>query len=230
MSNNIPQKINSFLSGLKRTYDQQGQLGKLLFPGLFLLSFCCGSLALFSLLRSRGAANVVPSPVVSPSQGVGATPTSLFNFGPVTFTPFPTLPPPTAFPTFTPASTGSPTLTQIVPTATITLFPSSTNPPATATNSGSVTIIAVDKPAEYVDIQNLSSATVDLNGWTLVSEMGNQACKLRGVLLPNEIIRVWARRGSPGLSCRYPINIWNDNTLDPAVLYDPQGKEVSRYP
>jgi lamin tail-like protein len=88
----------------------------------------------------------------------------------------------------------------------------------------------VDKPLEYVDIQNLSNAPVDLQGWRLVSETGNQSCALRGVLQPNEVLRVWARRGTPGLSCRFPINIWNDNQADPAVLYNAQGQEVSRVP
>jgi hypothetical protein len=88
----------------------------------------------------------------------------------------------------------------------------------------------VDKPAEFVEIQNLSNAEVNLRGWRLVSETGNQSCTLRGTLQPNEVLRVWARRGDPGLDCGFPINIWNDNASDPAVLYDPQGEEVSRFP
>jgi hypothetical protein len=38
------------------------------------------------------------------------------------------------------------------------------------------------------------------------------------------------RTGISGFSCGYLINIWNDNQADLAVLYDSQGKEVSRYP
>jgi len=71
---------------------------------------------------------------------------------------------------------------------------------------------------------------VNLRGWKLVSETGNQACNLRGTLQPNEVLRIWTHVGSPGLSCGFSFNIWNDNQSDPAVLYDPQGKEVSRYP
>jgi len=53
---------------------------------------------------------------------------------------------------------------------------------------------------------------------------------LNGVLQPGEVLRVWARRGDTGLNCGYDFNIWNDERADPAVLYDPQGKEISRYP
>jgi hypothetical protein len=91
-------------------------------------------------------------------------------------------------------------------------------------------IVNVDKPAEYAELRNLGTAAVDLGGWRLVSETGNQSCPLEGVLQPNEVLRVWARRGNPGISCRFAFNIWNDNQSDPAVLYDAQGKEVSRYP
>jgi hypothetical protein len=161
----------------------------------------------------------------------------LFNFGTVTFAPFPTFPTATAFPTLTPLSTETPTPTQILPTSTGTSLPTVTNPPATATNppatatsSGSVLIITVNKPTEYVDIQNFNNAPVDLSGWKLVSETGNQSCPLRGVLQPNEVLRVWARKGDPGLSCRFSFNIWNDNQADPAVLYNSQGEEISRSP
>jgi hypothetical protein len=89
----------------------------------------------------------------------------------------------------------------------------------------------VNKPAEYVEIQNFSQTPVNLRGWRLVSETGNQSCNLRGTLEPNEVLRVWARRGNPGFDCRLGNNdIWLDNAADPAVLYNPQGEEVSRFP
>ncbi len=236
MIENISKQINSFLSALKTTYSQQGQVGKILLPALFLLASCCLCSILISLfpLGSRNSPASVPSPIILPSQGIVATPTALFNFGTVTFAPFPTFPSSTALPTLTagqpPTESPTPIPTQIVPTATGTSLPTVTNPPATPTIGGSVLIVAVNKPMEYVDIQNLRNAPVDLQGWRLVSETGNQSCTLRGVLQPNEVLRVWAGRGTPGLSCRFPINIWNDNQADPAVLYDAQGQEVSRSP
>ncbi|HLO14174.1 MAG TPA: lamin tail domain-containing protein, partial [Anaerolineales bacterium] len=234
MIENIKKQINSFLSALKTSYSQQGPTGKFLIPALFLLVICCLCSITISLLRPRNSPTTGPSPIGIASQGSVATPTALFNFGPVTFTPFPTFPPPTAFPTFTPPPTATETPTSIaptgVPTETATLIPTSTNPPATATNSGYVLIIRVNKTREFVDIQNLSNGPVDLSGWRLVSETGDQSCTLSGVLQPSEILRIWARKGNSGFSCRFSSNIWIDNRLDPAVLYDPQGNEVSRYP
>jgi hypothetical protein len=88
----------------------------------------------------------------------------------------------------------------------------------------------MDKVAEYVEIQNLTQAAVNLRNWRLVSERGSESCPLRGMLEPNEVLRIWARRGDPGFDCRLGREIWSDTEVDPAVLYDAQGKEVSRYP
>jgi hypothetical protein len=88
----------------------------------------------------------------------------------------------------------------------------------------------MDKRAEYVDIENLTSAPINLRGWRLVSEVGNQSCALRGTLEANRVLRIWAQQGDPGFDCRFPNNIWRDNEPDPAVLYNPQGEEVSRFP
>ncbi|HJQ13559.1 MAG TPA: lamin tail domain-containing protein [Anaerolineales bacterium] len=88
----------------------------------------------------------------------------------------------------------------------------------------------MNKAEDYVEIRNDTNAAVNLRGWRLVSELGNQSCALRGTLEPNEILRIWARRGNPGFDCRFSNDIWNDNRADPAVLYNPQGEEVSRFP
>jgi hypothetical protein len=90
-------------------------------------------------------------------------------------------------------------------------------------------ILAVHKTEENVDLQNMGSTEVDLDGWRLVSEAGEQSCELSGTLKPGEVLRVWANRG-PGFDCRFPDEIWRDNELDIAVLYNPEGEEVSRLP
>lgn len=226
------EQINLFLSRLKAAYSQQGPVGKILFSGLFLLVFCFFCSILISLfpLTSRNTSTAVPSPNILPSVAIGPTPTPLFNFGSVTFTPFPTFPVPSALPTLTGLPTGTSSPTQIVPTGTETSLPTVTNPPATVASSGSVVIATVDKAIEYVDLQNAGNIPVDLSGWRLVSETGLQSCTLHGVLQPNEVLRVWAGQGDSGLSCGYSFNIWNDNKSDPAVLYNAQGEEVSRFP
>lgn len=71
---------------------------------------------------------------------------------------------------------------------------------------------------------------MDLSGWNLVSITGNQPCTLSGVLQTNEVLRVWAGISTIGLSYSYAFNIWNDDEADLAVLYDAQGKEISRFP
>ncbi|HLF75676.1 MAG TPA: lamin tail domain-containing protein [Anaerolineales bacterium] len=239
MLEKFAKQLNAILSALKTTYSQQGQTDKILLAFLFLFALCCICAIPIGLFSSRTSSTAVPSPVLLPTQGAAATPTALFDFDFPTFTPFPTLPFATALPTLTPLPTETETQTQISPpNATGTPIPiptlTATHIPATATASaasgGPLTIITVDKPAEYVEIQNRSNAAVDLRGWRLVSETGNQSCTLRGTLQPNEVLRVWARRGEPGFDCRFSFNIWNDNAADPAVLYNPQGEEVSRYP
>ena len=230
------EQINSFLSALKRAYNQQGQIGKILLPALVLLIVCCLCSVLASLARSRSAPNPVASPVLVPSQGSVATPTALFDFGTVTFAPFPTFPSSTPLPTLTASATGVPTSTVEIPTTTGTAVPlptltaSQPPPPTTVVVVGSMQITAVDKAKEFVDIQNGSNVPVDLSGWKLVSETGNQSCTLRGLLQPNETLRVWSGKGDSGLNCEFTFNVWNDNQSDPAVLYNAQGQEISRFP
>jgi len=130
-------------------------------------------------------------------------------------------------PSQTPLPTGLPT--QGLETATIVVLP--TNQPPTSANEIRVVITAVDKKLEYVDIQNVGGLPVDLKGWKLVSEVGNQSCVLRGILQSREVLRVWAGRDYPtGLSCGFYKKIWIDDRLDPAVLYNAKGQEISRYP
>ena len=241
MIDTISKQVQASLSTLKTIYDRQGPTGRILLVFLLILPFCCLCPVLVSLpgWGSRDTATLVPSPVLLPSEAGGSTPTALFDFDFPTLTPFPTQPFSTALPTLTSPPTGTASPTQTAPTATGTALPTMTSvqpsatasqPPVIPTSGGSVLIIAVDKPREYVDIQNRTNAAVDLRGWRLVSETGNQSCPLRGTLQPDEVLRIWARRGEPGIDCRFAFNIWNDNTPDPAVLYNSQGEEVSRFP
>jgi micrococcal nuclease len=100
---------------------------------------------------------------------------------------------------------------------------------AQSPSGGSLEIVAVNKQAEYVDIKNGSSSPVDLTGWILVSEKGSQTCGLGGSIQPGQTLRVWAASGE-GFSCNFGKNIWNNSEPDPAVLYNPQHAEISRYP
>ena len=231
----ITKQVSLFLSTLKTAYNQQGQAGKILLPGLAVLMFCCCCSVLISVFpaRLRNPSTAVPSPNPFPTGAAAATPTPLFNFPFPTFTPFPTSTffVPSPFPTLTPAPTG--TVTPTAPSPTATLIPTTQPPPTvfvTATKGISLRIVAVDKRAEFADIENLTNAPIDLRGWRLVSEVGNQSCDLNGTLQPHRVLRIWAHQGDPGFDCRFPDDIWKDNGPDPAVLYNPQGEVVSRFP
>lgn len=234
--NSKMEQLKVLLSQLRTSYSQQGQAIKILIPALLFVAICCLCILPVSLLRPRGAANPIPSPAVPTSDGAEASPTPLFSFEFPTFTPFPTGTAfvPTPFPTLTPPPTETVTPTRVVPTATVTPLPTMTPtrvpPTATPTEVRSVAIINVDKRAEYAEIQNFTSAPVSLRGWRLVSETGNQSCDLRGTLDPDEILRIWADRGNPGFDCRFRDRIWRNDVDDPAVLYNAEGEEVSRYP
>lgn len=102
--------------------------------------------------------------------------------------------------------------------------------PTSKPSGAKVVIVAVNKVAEYVDIHNIGNSDVDLSGWTLVSEKGNQSCGLSGILKAGATLRIWAGYSTNGgYSCGYSTTIWNNSSSDPAVLYNAQGIEVSRY-
>lgn len=102
--------------------------------------------------------------------------------------------------------------------------------PVLSLAAGSLLIYSVNKEAEFIDLQNISEMPIDLNGWRLVSEQGNQECKLEGTIQAYEIMRIFSGIKQPGFSCGFDKAIWNDNEPDPAVLYNPEGIEVDRYP
>jgi endonuclease YncB( thermonuclease family) len=95
--------------------------------------------------------------------------------------------------------------------------------------STNVIIFNVNKPEEFVDLQNTGDLPIDLKDWNLVSELDKEECKLNGIIHPYEIVRIFSGKDQPGFSCGFDKPIWNDKEPDPAVLYDPDGKEVTRY-
>ena len=127
--------------------------------------------------------------------------------------------------------------TQALSTITFTETPSpSLEPLATPTISSAgsdkqIVIIAVNKSAEYVDIKNNGATPQDLSGWSLLSEKGNQSCPLSGIIQPGNVLRIFAMTSTDlGFNCGYGNNIWNNSESDPAVLYNSEYQEVSRYP
>ncbi len=108
---------------------------------------------------------------------------------------------------------------------------SSTTTQAPAESSGSVTISNIDLQAEVVTITNDSSKPVELSGWKLVSEKGNQTYNfLSDTIIPaNGTIKVESGKNAQvGTNILVWIkeNIWN-NDGDPGALCDAQGTVVS---
>jgi hypothetical protein len=97
-----------------------------------------------------------------------------------------------------------------------------------------VTIYRIDKVAEWVEIKNGGGADQDLTGWTLVSERGSQKCPLPSIPLESgHVLRIWtfpADAGPDDADCGMETPMWEDDVLDPAVLYDDMDVEVDREP
>lgn len=99
-------------------------------------------------------------------------------------------------------------------------------------NENVITIKELDKGAEFVIIINNGNNDVNIGGWILVSEKGNQTFEF-----PSEyILKV-------GQECKLTSGdisgtgdftmangtIWNNSSSDPAVLYDGDWNEIDRY-
>ena len=93
---------------------------------------------------------------------------------------------------------------------------------------GSIFISAVDKQKEVVTLTSNSDAEIDLKGWYLVSERGDQLCELSGSLPAGQSVQVYSQRGKDGISCNSPDAIWSNSAEDPAALYDPAGTLIDR--
>ena len=86
---------------------------------------------------------------------------------------------------------------------------------------------------EYVEITNLGDRPQELTGCMLmdISDGYPSLTFPPCILAPGESIRVYTNEYHPewgGFSFEYSRAIWNNSEPDVAVLYDNQGKEVSR--
>jgi hypothetical protein len=201
--------LDSLFLGWKKVYRQQGRTGKILIACFALLAFSFLWVLSVRLFRSSNSSKVLGN------EGSGLAPSSSFSA----------------------AASATPLLAAThLPESSLTMtrsLLSATQIVKSAVASGlRIVIIGVDKLNEFVDIQNVSNTPVDLRGWRLVSEKGNETCALDGLLQPNERFRIWSTisMDNTGFSCSFPEHIWKNNGPDPAVLYNPDEQEVSRYP
>ncbi len=95
-----------------------------------------------------------------------------------------------------------------------------------------VKIIDLDKEAEYVKIQNKGSQSIDIGGWTMVSEKGYQTFVFPTgyVLEPNQICTLTSGKlKDTGDFMMAATTIWNNSDSDNGILLDSSGSEVSRW-
>jgi hypothetical protein len=134
--------------------------------------------------------------------------------------PLPTVAPlPEATPTPTPMAeatpTSSPTAAPAPDEDDICTFPAhAPNAPEDPAQ-----IVRVEKVEEIVTIRNVSGETLDLNGWTVCSVLGNERHEgIVGFLEPGE---------SADFTHQGTSNIWSNTEPDDAVLYDDENNLIS---
>lgn len=177
----------------------------------------CSCIGVFSLLPSQESADPgqVPAETGSPTGAPDIVSTRYSTRS--------------ALATHTPRPSGTPAPTSS-PVSIATAVPVAPKPSPTQSRAV-VRIIEVDKGAEFLDIRNEGLETQDLSGWLLVSDKGQQACALGGVLGAGETLRVWSRAedlGKGGYNCGLADPVWHDLEGDPVVLYNASGEEVDR--
>ncbi len=143
-------------------------------------------------------------------------------------------PPGPSSPSTSTPSTTTPKNPSPNPSPSPTPNPAPTPTPAPSTPSGNVKITHIDLQGEVVTLKNSGSTAMDLTGWTLVSEKGNQVFHFPSgtVIQPGGALEIHSAtdaHGGPNKLIWGKANIWN-NSGDPGHLVDSQGKTVSSFP
>jgi competence protein ComEC len=106
-------------------------------------------------------------------------------------------------------------------------------PTAEAAASPRIEIVHIDLVGEVVTLRNNGDAPVDLSGWKLVSEKGNQT-----YVIPTDTLLAAGAElkiiSGPNAQAGDGQLVWNQSNIwansgDPGALYDPQGELVARY-
>ncbi len=127
----------------------------------------------------------------------------------------------------------TPTPTAVPPTATATAAPE----PVTVAPGAVLRVVTVfnEGRREHVVITNEGSQAQNLQGWVLESAPGGQRYTFPAVTVaPGATVRVHSGQGSAAAAAPPTDlawtgrNVWN-NAGDTAILFDPTGREVSRF-
>ncbi|WP_453992081.1 cell wall-binding repeat-containing protein [Bacillus nitroreducens] len=104
-------------------------------------------------------------------------------------------------------------------------------PPSEPATTGKLDITGLDLDKEIVTIKNIDTKDIKMDGWKLVSVVGNQTFKFPSgyVLKKGATVKIVSGRGAvnnpPSQLLWTTGYIWN-NSGDTATLYDPQGKKI----
>lgn len=128
---------------------------------------------------------------------------------------------------------GNPEKTPIKPTPTPNpqTIPIPEPEPRPTPSTSKIRISDLNKAEESVKITNDGDTEVNIGGWKLVSETGNQSFTFPKdtFINPGQTIElVSGGNVRPGEYVMAKGNIWNNSSPDPAVLYDALGNEVHR--
>lgn len=92
-----------------------------------------------------------------------------------------------------------------------------------------IVIENIDKKAEVVTIRNKTAFDVDMRGYRLLSVTGNQEFIFPAYVLKAGASMTVSSGDQEGDVLWTTANIWNNSKPDPGILYDPDGREVSRF-
>jgi hypothetical protein len=127
---------------------------------------------------------------------------------------------PPGLPTITPRlprPTKTPTATPTLPPPTFNGCQADPNPAAAPHYP--IRIMSINKVAETVTLQNVSTTAISLSGWTMCSITGNQQHPIGGTLAAGQSQTFPGPAGS----------IWNNTAEDDGALYNPSGQLVSYF-
>lgn len=95
-----------------------------------------------------------------------------------------------------------------------------------------VDIINLDKKAEIIEIKNTTDSEINLKGWKIVSEKGNQSFVFEEyVLEAGNSVKIGDSNRNENIDLHWMDGkgVWNNTKSDPAILYDANGKVIDRY-
>jgi hypothetical protein len=95
-----------------------------------------------------------------------------------------------------------------------------------------VDIIKLDKKAEIIEIKNTTDSEINLKGWKIVSEKGNQSFVFEEyVLEAGNSVKIGDSNRNENIDLHWMDGkgVWNNTKSDPAILYDANGNVIDRY-